>query len=284
MRLTEYTHVDDFLAAAEPALLAHEAENNLPLGIANRIRQEPHLIDITPFMATVADDEGLILIVLRTPPYNLILHAERQEAAAIALLASHMHAHGHVLGGVTGVVATAKAFAEAWSAHANIPYRLHQSMRVFELRQVIPPPQPLGKARLAAEQDIPLLAQWRYDFAIEANVDRLTLEQAHERTALQVAKGADYVWQAAAEALPSCLVATSRRTAHGIVIGPVYTPPDQRGRGYASALTAFVSQAMLDSGYQFCALFTDLANPTSNSIYQKIGYRPLNDFSDYRFG
>lgn len=284
MRLTEYTHIDDFLAAAEPVLLAREAENNLPLGIANRIRHEPHLIHIAPFLATVADAEGVILVALRTPPYNLILHAERQNDAAIARLVSHMHAHGHVLGGVTGVVATAKAFAEAWSAHTTTAHRLHQSMRVFELRQVIPPPQPVGKARLATEQDIPLLAQWRYDFAIEANVDQLTLEQAHERTALQVAKAADYVWQAAADAPPTCLVATSRRTAHGIVIGPVYTPPDQRGCGYASALTAFVSQAMLDSGYQFCALFTDLANPTSNSIYQKIGYRPLNDFSDYRFG
>ncbi len=75
----------------------------------------------------------------------------------------------------------------------------------------------------------------------------------------------------------------SRPTAHGISVGPVYTPPSLRGRGYATALVAELSQHLLDSGYQFTTLFTDLANPTSNSIYQKIGYQPVCDFTEYAF-
>jgi predicted GNAT family acetyltransferase len=79
------------------------------------------------------------------------------------------------------------------------------------------------------------------------------------------------------------LAGRNRSTPHGYCIGPVFTPPQFRGRGYATALTAALSQALLEGGKQFTALFTDLANPTSNSIYQKIGYRPLCDFDEYRF-
>jgi predicted GNAT family acetyltransferase len=72
-------------------------------------------------------------------------------------------------------------------------------------------------------------------------------------------------------------------TPHGIRIGPVYTPPGQRGRGYASACVARLSQDMLDAGRTYCFLYTDLTNPTSNHIYQQIGYEPVCDVAEYRF-
>ena len=82
---------------------------------------------------------------------------------------------------------------------------------------------------------------------------------------------------------PVSLAARSRHTTHGINVGPVYTPPAFRRRGYAGACVAALSQQMLDAGWEFCTLFTDLANPTSNSVYQKIGYRPVCDFDEYVF-
>jgi predicted GNAT family acetyltransferase len=72
-------------------------------------------------------------------------------------------------------------------------------------------------------------------------------------------------------------------TPNGIRIGPVYTPPEFRKRGYASALTAALSQEMLDQGRKFVTLYTDLSNPTSNHIYQTIGYKPVHDVDEYRF-
>jgi predicted GNAT family acetyltransferase len=72
-------------------------------------------------------------------------------------------------------------------------------------------------------------------------------------------------------------------TPNGVRVGAVYTPPELRGRGYASACTAAVTQRLLADGRRFCFLFTDLSNPTSNSIYQKIGYRPVCDVDQYRF-
>jgi len=72
-------------------------------------------------------------------------------------------------------------------------------------------------------------------------------------------------------------------TPEGSRVGPVYTPSPLRGRGYASALVAAASQAQLGAGRRFCFLFTDLANPTSNEIYQAIGYEPVCDVDEYRF-
>ena len=83
--------------------------------------------------------------------------------------------------------------------------------------------------------------------------------------------------------VPVSLVAYGNPTAHGVRIGPVYTPPEQRGRGYASACVAILSQHLLESGRTFCFLFTDLANPTSNHIYQTVGYNPVNDMDVYIF-
>jgi hypothetical protein len=93
--------------------------------------------------------------------------------------------------------------------------------------------------------------------------------------------GEIYLWEESSR--PVSLAAHGRQTPHGVVIGPVYTPPDQRGHGYATALVADLSAALLARGFQFCALFTDLANPTSNSIYQKVGYRPVGDFLECTF-
>jgi predicted GNAT family acetyltransferase len=82
---------------------------------------------------------------------------------------------------------------------------------------------------------------------------------------------------------PVSLAALGRRTPHGVSIGPVFSPQERRGRGYASACVAALSQRMLDQGWAFCTLFTDLGNPTSNKIYQAVGYRPVCDFTEIRF-
>ena len=92
-----------------------------------------------------------------------------------------------------------------------------------------------------------------------------------------------YLWVDGA-GQPVTMVGYQGPTPHGMRIGPVYTPPAQRRKGYASACTAAVTQYLLDGGRQFCFLFTDLANPTSNHIYQEIGYQPVVDVEMYSFG
>jgi predicted GNAT family acetyltransferase len=73
------------------------------------------------------------------------------------------------------------------------------------------------------------------------------------------------------------------RTPNGVRIGMVYTPPEYRRKGYATACVAALSQHLLDSGCRYVCLYTDLTNPTSNHIYQTIGYRPVVDSDEYGF-
>ena len=90
-----------------------------------------------------------------------------------------------------------------------------------------------------------------------------------------------YLWEDGG--CPVSMARIGRRMPHGATVGPVYTPAELRGRGYASNCVAKVSRIILDSGCEFCALFTNLENPTSNHIYTAIGYQPLGDFHQYRF-
>jgi len=94
-------------------------------------------------------------------------------------------------------------------------------------------------------------------------------------------QGRVYAWEREGKLVT--MAVQGRGTSHGMTVSGVYTTPDGRKKGYASACVALLSQEILDEGCEFVNLFTDLANPTSNAIYQAIGYRPLCDFHKYSF-
>ncbi|OLE96488.1 MAG: hypothetical protein AUG75_19875 [Cyanobacteria bacterium 13_1_20CM_4_61_6] len=116
--------------------------------------------------------------------------------------------------------------------------------------------------------------------AVPHDAPHMDLETILERRLASRAAGLVF-WEV--DSQPVSLCGHGGRTPHGIRIGPVYTPPEHRGHGYASALTAHVTQQQLDGGRDYCFLYTDLANPTSNSIYTKIGYAHVCEARDYAF-
>jgi len=147
---------------------------------------------------------------------------------------------------------------------------------------VIPPRPAPGHCREVDERDRSLLTAWCSAFHAEAlphtpPPDPAAAADLMLRRAGRVA----YLWEDAGEVV--ALAGAGGPTPRGVRIGPVYTPPDRRGRGYASNLVAEVSQRQLAAGRSFCFLFTDLANPTSNHIYQSIGYMPVIDVDQYQF-
>ncbi|MEO7230190.1 MAG: GNAT family N-acetyltransferase, partial [Candidatus Limnocylindrales bacterium] len=161
--------------------------------------------------------------------------------------------------------------------------RLAMAERAFRLSRVVPPAPVPGAWRLAAERDRALLGAWILAFYREALPDDDTLpdiEQTVSRWIVGVGRVV-YLWEVDGRVVS--MVGAGSPTPNGIRIGPVYTPPEDRQRGYASALTAAASQDQLDQGRRFCFLFTNLANPTSNHIYQAIGYEPVTDIDMYRF-
>lgn len=279
LRLTVHTAIDSFLAVAEADLARDEVANGLMLGVALRLKHDPARFEYPPYLATVSDDSALVAAAVMTPPHGVVLYvADNVEPApALRLIAADLVASGWALPTANGVAHISRAFVEEWKALTGGAAELLLAMRVYELRAVTPPAPVAGALHQATRADLDCVFDWYVAFRNEAiPTDALPRREIIERS---IDDGGVYLWKV--DGRPVSLAAKGRRTPHGTSIGPVYTPPEERGRGYASACVAALSQLILDEGKEFCTLFTDLANPTSNSIYQKIGYRPVCDFAQY---
>lgn len=280
MIVTTYEDAAVFLQKTQVYLEQNEALNGLMLGLAIRLTQFRDQIKILPFMATVEDKAGLAAAALMTPPHKLILYSDRDNSdEALTALAHHLQGSQWTFPAVLGLAPVAESFARIWSNLLGTTYRVGVRQRVFELQQVQHPPYPAGRLRVATTADTEIVTQWILDFHEEA-LEPIDWTTAHEMANGRIRQGDVYVWE---DRAPVTMAAKVRPTAKGMTISLVYTPPEQRQRGYATACVAALSQLLLDEGWQFCTLFTDLSNPTSNSIYQKIGYKPVGDFNDYVF-
>jgi hypothetical protein len=273
-----------FLARMETLLMAQEARYGLMLGIALNVLKKPDFYsEQTPYFAVVKDSDGVAAAASMTPPHGLIVYGERANPhPGLLALADDLMAGGWSLPTVNGPEPICTHFAEIWAEMRGVKAEIAVRERTFELRQVIHPTYSPGQLRQATLDDLELLAQWYVEFVEEAlyTIESTTLDAARMRVQSRIESGVFYVWE---DGEVVSLAGVTRPTATGICIGPVYTPPHQRGRGYASSCVAALSQLMLDQGRAFCTLFTDLANPTSNSIYQKIGYRPVCDYTVFSF-
>jgi hypothetical protein len=277
MRLIRFENVIEFARHVEPFLVKREAENNLLLGLIPLAMN----YSSSPYMGCVEHEDEVIAVALRTPPRGLIL-STMDETASLELIAQDVYALFGSLNSVSGPRPIVSAFVDYWRARSGQSYRLDMQMGNYCLEHVRPVANVRGEGRRAAEQDRGLLVEWFHAFENEAfgTADRVEAEEAINRW-FKTPSSIILLWFD--EGRPVSLAGSSRPTPHGIRIGPVYTPPEYRGHGYASACTAALSQQMLDSGYRYCFLYTDLSNPTSNRIYQNIGYEPVCDIDSYRF-
>lgn len=264
-----------FRQAAEPWLLEAEAENNLILGLALRNAADPSLAVPGEYWATVTDDGAIVGCAFRTPPLRAVI--SRMRASAAALVCDDMLECYGELPGVTGELESAQAFADRWAASRGGDWITHIALRIHALDRVIWPAEPAqGELRHATEADAALVHDWLVRFAEETTTEPPSAQLVRELIAGRRAR----IWE---DGEPRCMVAAARETPGVGTINAVYTPSDYRGRGYATAAVAALSQELLDGGKRMCALYTDLANPTSNSIYAAVGYRPVRDDIDLTF-
>ena len=251
----------EFLDTAGDFLRADPARNTVTLTVTEDLR------------VTAAASAGTLFgWFMHTPDFPVML--SRVNGPAAARLAGELAGAGRRVHGVNVGQEAADAFAAAWRDRTGDAVAVSRRMRLFRLGELIPPrPAPEGTARLAAETDRDLVARWFEAFAREVgNPPR----QDHSRaTAGRLAYGGITVWEAGG--VPVSVAGQTRAVAGMVRLGPVYTPPELRGHGYAGAATAVVSQAALDAGLRDVVLYTDLANPTSNGLYQRLGYQPVED-------
>jgi predicted GNAT family acetyltransferase len=271
------THVAGFLALARELLAAREAENNLLFGLCDVIASHPEVYPECRF-AVAMDGEAAIGAALQTPPHNLVLSTMEPDVAARLVVA--LGPDAAALPGVLGPTDVVRAFVDASGRAASVAMR----ERIFRAERVLAPRPAPGSWRLADERDRATLAAWADAFRAEA-LPGLPNREDGAATAdrwLRRAGRTIYVWDGDTGA-PVSIAGAGGKTPLGVRIGPVYTPPAHRGRGFASNLVAAVTQQQLSEGRAFCFLFTDLANPTSNKIYQAVGYAPVIDVDQYAF-
>jgi RimJ/RimL family protein N-acetyltransferase len=196
-------------------------------------------------------------------------------------LAAHLADLGHRLPYVSADHDTATAFAGAWQRHTGAVPELRTRLRLHRLGTLTPPePLPAGRGRLAGEQDREQLMRWCRGFAADVGED-VTIDAgtwASTRFA-----GKRYTFWETPDGTPVSMAGTNPMVAGRIQVDPVYTPAHLRGRGYAGAVTAEVSRSALAAGAEEVVLFTNAANPTSNALYQRLGYRPIADWAVYHF-
>ena len=269
-----------FLERAAPLLAGDEARHNLAFGIVSTARDHPEVYPAFHGWLACRGGGPTIGAALRTPPLGLVLARPTDDDALGAIADSIEDA----LPGVVGAVPEVDEFGAHWTARHGVRATTLVDQRIYVLRQLLPPPGVAGSMRLATTDDRELVLGWMRAFAAEALQDGDDEGRLERSVDARLAGGADAgvaLWAVDGEAVS--LAGYGGPTPNGIRIGPVYTPPKRRRRGYGTAITAAVSELMLERGRRFCFLYTDLANPTSNAIYQRLGYEPVCDSREIAF-
>lgn len=286
LSVTEMMRANAEVSAAKSSLVAARPESAAPGQAADRSGSQTGSETVgqtggqvagpatRPLFGWWSDPSGAVTgAFMHTPPFPVVLTAVAPEAAA-ELAAVTMAARP--IGGVNACPEVAQAFADGWrDGNPGGRVDVHRRQRLYRLAELVwPDPAPDGTARLARDVDAPMTADWFAAFMDEVE-DMGRGEDQSAAAREKISHGGVTVWETGGE--PVAIACNTMRVAGMVRIGPVYTPPKLRGRGYASAATAAVSRRLLDEGAEEVLLYTDLANPVSNSIYQRIGYRPVED-------
>jgi RimJ/RimL family protein N-acetyltransferase len=276
-----------FNATAAPFVTADPVENTLFTSIMAMLgrRGLGAFSNHPPHFGWYEGESGQVeAVFLQTPPHPVRLSAAADSVArelADALARGHSRDQGgHAqVSGIGGPVQAAEAFVARWCELTGATAAIQMRLRLHRLGTLtVPEPGPPGRARVAEAADRELLVAWCRDFAEDAKEGNGDFERMVDG---RIEYGGLTLWETGGQAVS---MAGATRLIEGTVrVAPVYTPKQLRGRGFAGAVTAAVSQAALDAGARDVVLFTDLANPTSNALYHRLGYRPVGDQVDYRF-
>lgn len=229
------------------------------------------------FAYGLSDGERVAFAAARTSPWPMLV-AGLDPADASELMVRWLEVDPG-LPGVNGSPATTRALAACWRAQTGGRTHVHMSQAMHSLTEVSDPVRPApGRLRQPREDEHPLLVAWMEDFAREAHLQ--TGDQARTSVFTRLASGALWLWD---DGSPVSMVGWVGPVAGVARVGPVYTPPGHRRRGYATSAVAALSRLVLARDAHTCMLYTDLANPTSNKIYAEIGYRRFADWEEHAF-
>jgi predicted GNAT family acetyltransferase len=281
-QLTE--DIDEFLARSGDFLRSRPALHNMPLTGIEKLRArgtDGHRDEATVFGRLESGGE-VCAIFFRTPNGRLTLTPLSAEQADT--LASHLTGLGYSSSSVIADHDTATAFADTWRQYtgaATVPFwRTH----LYRLGALTPPvPRSAGRGRVAGEEDREHVVRWCREFCVEVGEQpSIDLIDAGSWGDSRFSDRHFTFWETA-DGTPVSMAAATSMVGGMVRVDPVFTPACLRGRGYAGAVTTEVSRAALAAGATDVVLFADPTNPTSNALYQRLGYVHVTDFTGYRF-
>jgi len=279
MQVRRFDSAAAFLKAVRPALAEHEAEHHLVLGVAESLITTPPpnggLLGVT-----IEDDGGPVLAAIMTTHRPLLIASDRHAedvASAGRLMWTAIEDAGFAPSHMIGAVTHVERIMEAWTERTGRPPRVAMHQRVYQLSVVAPIPRATGSLRVATESDTDLVLDWVTAFEREA-LAAILPQSPRAVVERRIAAGELFLW---CDPDPRTMAGWARPTRRAVAVNGVYTPVAYRGRGYATSCVAELSARMLERGFELCVLYTDLGNPTSNAIYTRIGYRPVQDFTMY---
>ena len=281
MQINKYNNANEYYQRVESYLLQDEAAHCLLIGLSKAMcNSQPKHQDF-PYLVTVESDGAIVATAIRTSPRRRLILSKSTDLEAIKSIAEDAIAfENKSLPGVIGLKSEAITFARTWHFLTEQNYKLAFAMKIHQLKTVIAVRKASGSFRLVEKSDRSLITKWIQAFELEALGDSEPKSDPSTWFEKNLKKKSLYIWQ---DKVPVSIAAFGGATANGVKVNAVYTPPEYRGKGYATSCVAALSQHLLDLGYRYCFLFTDLANPTSNHIYQKIGYQPVCEISNYSF-
>jgi predicted GNAT family acetyltransferase len=279
MELTRCATAAEFFQRAETYLLQQEVHNCLPFGITIQLREHPERIRLPPYLAVVENKGVVVAAAVMTPPMRLVL-AATESRDALQAIAADLGSYYMPAPGVTGPLPASRWFAELWHSMTGDVVKPGMAERIYKVTDVRRPRAVPGSPRRASFSDRDLLIEWFTAFELES-FGTLQADIAERVEGyLELSTRGLLLWQ---DRRVVSMAGYGGLTPHGARIGPVFTPPNLRGHGYGSAVVARLSQDLLDGGRQFCCLYTDQTNATSNHIYQAIGYAPVCDVAEFKF-
>jgi len=275
-----YRSADAFLNVAGKTLLQDEVRHSLGYGIAERVADNPKAFGTEdPWFLTLDDGKQICAAVICTPPHRAIVSYFTGGADAVAgQLVSPIAAVAPTVPGVVGDRQIADPFAQLWCSHSGRAISDSMAQRIYTLTDLVKPPPTRGRFRPATIDDTDIAVAWAAAFNEEAVAEPASAN-LRERTIDRIRSGGLFLWD---DDVAVSMAAATRPTAGGVSIGAVYTPPEHRNRGYATSCVASLCEQLLLT-CEFCVLYTDLSNPTSNAIYKAIGFREYCDSVQHSF-
>ncbi|HNS50033.1 MAG TPA: GNAT family N-acetyltransferase [Anaerolineae bacterium] len=277
MHVIVYPDAAAFLRRTQPFLEACGAEGDLLLGMCLRMAALPGRAATLAHFLAVLEGEAVVLPAVLVPPWSLVVHGLAGDLGEVArALAAGYPAGWPPAPGVEGPAAVAGLVAARLAEASDRRMRLERRQLLYEARAVRTPVPGQGRLRLATEAELPLAAQWWHGSSLAAfgRADRDKSERAARR---HVAAGALYLWDTGR---PVSMAVKTSPTPAGITVGRVYTPPEERGRGYATACVGELSRLLLAEGRSYCTLFAEVGNAPAQRVYERVGYRRVSEFAE----